>query len=252
VSEIWTACLGRFSEIRLEGSACRLVESQQQLATWALVDSFAEQDLLERMLERAKPPLATGTQSLHPLLAAPFRYPPLRHGSRFGSRFEPGLFYAGRAATTTLAECAYYRFVFWSGMATPPPEPLETQHTLFEVEVTTARGLALQAPPFDEFSAALTHRRSYAATQALGRAMRAVGIEAFEYRSARDPAAGINVALMSPRALASRRPDLQSEWLCETSARAVAWFSSGRGRGELHRFELAQFFVDGALPMPAT
>jgi hypothetical protein len=251
VSEIWTACLGRYSEIAIRGNACRLVESQQQLATWSLVDSFAEQDLLERMLERAKPPLPPGTADLHPLLAAPFRYPPLRHGSRFGTRFEPGLFYAGRSATTTLAECAYYRFVFWSGMATPPAEPLETQHTLFEVAVSTERGLALHAPPFDEYRAALTHRRSYAATQALGRALRAVGIEAFEYRSARDPAGGLNVALTHPQALARRKPDVQGEWLCETSADAVAWFSSGRGRGELHRFAREQFLVDGELPVPA-
>lgn len=252
MSEIWTACLGRYDEVRLVGSAFRLVESQQQLATWSLVDSFAEQDLLESLLERSKPPLAPGTESLHPLLAAPFRYPPLRHGSRFGSRFEPGLFYAARSVPTTLAECAYYRCVFWSGMAEPPAEPLETQHTLFAVQVATARGIVLHAPPFAEFRAALTHRRSYAATQALGRAMRAVGIEAFEYVSARDPAGGHDVALISPAALASRRPDVQGEWLCETSATAVAWYSSGRGRGELHRFERSDFLVDGQLPVPAT
>lgn len=251
MSEIWTACLGRFEQTQLSGNACRLVESQQQLATWSLVDSFAEQDLLERLLERSKPPLAPGTEQLHPLLAAPFRYPPLRHGSRFGTRFEPGLFYAARTATTTLAECAFYRFVFWSGMATPPAAPLETQHTLFQVEVATTRGLELHAPPFDEYRAALTHKRTYAATQALGRALREVGIEAFEYRSARDPAGGINLALLSPRPLVSRRPDVQGEWLCETSAHAVAWFSSGRGRGELHRFDLAQFLVEGELPVPA-
>jgi hypothetical protein len=251
VSEIWTACLGRFSEVELGGSAYRLVESQQQLATWQLVDSFAEQDVLERMLESVKPHRAAGTERLHPLLAAPFRYPPLRHGSRFGTRFDPGLFYAGRSVTATFAECAYYRFVFWSGMAAPPREPLETQHTLFSVAISTSRGLALHAPPFDQFTAALMHRRSYAATQALGNAMRAVGVQAFEYRSARDPAGGINVALMSPAALDADRPDVLGEWLCETSARAVAWFSSGQGRGELHRYDLQQFLMDGELPVPA-
>lgn len=251
MSEIWTACLGRCSEVRLDGIAYRLVESQQQLATWMLVDTFAEQDLLERMLEQVKPPLAAATAHLHPLLAAPFRYPPLRHGSRFGTRFEPGLFYAARNATTTFAECAYYRFVFWSGMAEPPPEPLETQHTLFAVEIEAGRGLVLHAAPFDEFRAALTHRRSYAATQALGRAMRAVGIEAFEYVSARDPDAGINVAVMTAAAIASERPDVRGEWLCQTSAAAVTWFSSGRGHGAMHRYDLQQFLVDGALPVPA-
>jgi hypothetical protein len=70
-----------------------MVESQQQIATSSLVDDLAEQALLEELIERSKPPLRSGTERLHYLLATPFRYPPLRHGSRFGGRFEPSLLY---------------------------------------------------------------------------------------------------------------------------------------------------------------
>ena len=108
-----------------------------------------------------------------------------------------------------LAESAYYRFVFWSGMATPPPASLQTRHTLFRVNVATDRGFAsckprrsMSSPP------SLTDRRRYTATQALGTAMRELGIEAFEYRSARDPDGGIDVALFTPVALASRSPSI--------------------------------------------
>ena len=75
VSEIWAACLARRAE-PLDGSALRLVESQEQIATIALVGSLAEQAVLETC-SRPKPPLRSRRAGLHYLLATPFRYPPL-------------------------------------------------------------------------------------------------------------------------------------------------------------------------------
>lgn len=248
MSAIWAACRERAEPARLEGTVHRLVESQEQVATNALVSTFAEQALLEDLLERSKPPLPSGPSRLHYLLATPFRYPPLAWGSRFGSRFEPSLFYSSRDRETVLAESAFYRFVFWTGMAVPPPEPLETQHTLFRASIHADRGLRLHQPPFDAFEATLTDRRSYAATQALGTAMREAGIDAFEYRSARDPARGLNVALFTPAAFADREPGGLDEWLCETAANAVRYYS--RHGGGLREFPLELFLVDGALPAP--
>ena len=137
MSEIWRACAGQAAPVRLGGTIHRVVESQEQVATNALVDTLAEQALLEELLERSKPPLADGSRGLHYLLATPFRYPPLPWGSRFGSRFEPSLFYAARHVDTALAEGAFYRFVFWTGMQTPPPAPLHTRHTVFAPEIDT-------------------------------------------------------------------------------------------------------------------
>lgn len=210
---------------------------------------MAEQALLEDLIEASKPPLPASAEGLHYLLATPFRYPPLPYGSRFSSRFEPGLFYAARSSDTTLAESAYYRFVFWSGMAQPPPAPLHTRHTMFTVDVQTRRGLQLQAPPFDAYTADLTHRSQYTATQALGTALRSAGIEAFEYRSARDPQGGIDVALFTPTALASRKPAILEEWLCETDGDRVSYYS--RHGGGIREFPFHTYTVEGVLPMPA-
>ena len=66
----------------------------------------------------------------------------------------------------------------------------------------------------------------------------------------RDEEGGINVALFSPAALAARRPRLQVEWLCETRAQTVRFYS--HEAQELRQFPLQQFVVDGALPTPAT
>jgi hypothetical protein len=249
VSQIWAACSARATPIPLDGTILRLVESQEQVATNSLVRTLAEQALLEELIAASKPPLPAPARSLHYLLATPFRYPPLPWGSRFGRRFEPGLFYAARSAATALAESAYYRFVFWDGMAEPPAAPLDTRHTLFSATIATGRGLRLQDPPFDEFAEALTDRRRYDATQALGSALRDAGIEAFEYRSARDPDGGLNVALFEPAALAGSKPEVLDEWLCETTANRVTYYS--RPGGGIREYPRSAFEIDGQLPRPA-
>lgn len=249
MSDIWLACGGQATPIELGGTIHRLVESQEQVATNALVRTLAEQALLEDLLETSKPPFVDGSRGLHYLLATPFRYPPLPWGSRFGSRFEPSLFYAARTVDTVLAESAFYRFVFWTGMATPPDAPLHTRHTVFGVDIRTQRGLALHARPFADHEPALTDPRDYTATQALGRSLRAAGIEAFEYVSARDPERGHNVALFTPRAFAGSAPARLDEWLCDTGRETVTFYS--RHGGGIRQFPLATFLVDGALPAPA-
>ncbi len=153
MSDVWAACSERVTPVTLRGTVLRLVESQEQVATHSLVRTLAEQALLEDLIEASKPQRPGPAIRLHYLLATPFRYPPLPWGSRFGRCFEPSLFYAARTADTVLAESAYYRFVFWSGMAVPPSAPLDTRHTLFSVAVGTRRGLQLQQAPFEAHSA---------------------------------------------------------------------------------------------------
>ena len=271
MTDPWAACAAAAEPRRMGGEVLRLVESQEQVATSRLVATLAEQELLEAMLEASKPPRPARTAQLDYLLATPFRYPPLRHGSRFGGRHEPSLFYGARTLTTVLAESAYYRFVFWHGMTAPPAAKLDTQHTLFGVQWRTAHGLRLQAPPFDAHRAQLAdpadrvaddqpqlqrdrqrrrqRRERQQQQHALGTAMRAAGVEAFEFVSARDAAGGLNVALFTPKALTKKQPAWQEAWLCELTGVHVR-FRAARGR-EMHDFPLAAFQVNGALPWPA-
>lgn len=64
-------------------------------------------------------------------------------------------------------------------------------------------GIRPQAPPFSDHEAALTDIADYRAPQELGSAMRSAGVQAFEYRSARCPERGCNVALFTPAAFTS-------------------------------------------------
>lgn len=251
-SDIWAACVGNNPPpyAPLGGLLHRLVESQEQIATMGLVDSLEEQWLLEQLIDGTKPAYATPVGGLHYLLSTPFRYPPLKYGSRFGSQFEPSLFYGSRAIPTVLAESAYYRFVFWDGMATPPPSGCyQTQHTLFGAEFETARGVRLHMPPFDDYQEVLTDKHNYSATQQLGQAMRETGVLAIEYRSARDALLGINVALYSLTVFTRQTPAFQEGYVCETTPSTVTLVSSEKQK---HTFDRNTFVVDGAIPTPAT
>lgn len=249
--DIWHECRGTEQIAPLRGRLVRLVESQEQVATVQLVDTLAEQALLEALLETSKPPLPQEVEPLHYLLKTPFRYPPLRWGSRFGTRQEPSLFYAALRLETAMAEAAYYRFVLWDGMASAPPSGrVLSEHSSFEARYQVERGIRLQRTPFSQFQPELCHPSDYRHCQALGASMRAAGVAAFEYRSARCPLGGSNVALYSPQALAEKRPRNLLPWLCETTAAYVA-FKSAQAPDTPRLFQLTDYLIDGRLPLPA-
>lgn len=249
---LWERCAGETHIGLLQSRLYRMVESQERVATLGYVDNLEEQVLLEQLLDGSKPDYpARGHADLHYLLATPFRYPPLAWGSRFGARHEPAIFYAGASVQATLAEAAFYRFVFWHSMGAPPPASrLRSEHTLFSVSCRSERGLRLTRPPFDGHRELLRHPADYRETQALGSAMRQAGVEAFEYASARDPLAASCIGLFTPKPFTRRAPGKQQAWFCELTATAVAFMP--QAGGAVVRYALDTFLVDGQLPRPAT
>ena len=248
-SSIWTRCAGDSEIRRLDAAPWRVVEAQHQLSTRKLVDSAEEQMLLEDLLERAKPP-SRAPAKLHYLLATPFRYPPLRHGSRFGTRFEPGIWYGSETRRTAFAEVAYYRLVFLEGTSADL-DLLTTQHTAFSARVRTTRGVDLSSKAFAKARSAIASPSRYAATQALGANMRAAGVEAAKYPSARDKEGGCNFAVFTPRAFTAAKPkDLQT-WHCVANRARVEVAKRDYFGIERYSFDRAEFLVNGALPWPA-
>lgn len=248
-STIWTRCAGD-SELRpLRLEPWRAVESQHQVSTRRLVDTDAEQRLLEELIDAAKPPDRTGGR-LHYLLYTPFRYPPLRHGSRFGRRTEPGVWYGSETPGTAFAEVAYYRLVFLEGTAADLGV-VETPLTTFRADVRVGRGIDLTLPPFAAHELVLASPDSYGETQALGNAMRQAGVEAFRYRSARDVAGGTNVAVFDPAVFGRRRPRELRSWHCTATRERVEVTSRGYFDRQLFAYRREQFLVDGRLPAPA-
>lgn len=246
---IWTRCGGTASVGPLAARPWRVVEAQHRVATRKLVDSDAEQELLEELIERGKPPLPRepALEGLHYLLATPFRYPPLPHGSRFGSRAERGIWYGALGERTAFAETAYYRLLFLEGTAARL-EPLMVELSLFQARVSTPRGVRLDGGAFVEHREAIASKTSYAETQQLGRAMRDAGVEAFRFPSARDVRGGTCVGVLTPRAFASKTPSTPQSWHCVATREGVEVRKNDYFRGRGYRFERGELLVDGGLP----
>lgn len=248
-SSIWTRCAG-VSELRpLRLSPWRVVEAQHQVSTRKLVDTAEEQILLEDLIDRAKPPDPTRGR-LHYLLATPFRYPPLRHGSRFGGRHERGIWYGSQTRRTAFAEVAYYRLLFLDGTRADLG-PVTTQLTAFTVRAHTKRGIDLVAAPFDAFRRTIASPTRYDATQALGREMREASVELFRYPSARDAEGGVNVAVFVPSVFGAARPRGLETWHCTAIRERVELAKRDYFARDYFAFARAGFLVDGALPAPA-
>lgn len=248
-SSIWTRCGGRSNARRLVGRAWRVVESQHLFSTRKLVDSDEEQRLLEQLIEDVKPP-SGAPPGMHWLLFTPFRYPPLRHGSRFGTRAERGIWYGSRTRATAFAEKAYYLLLFLAGTAADLT-PLETDVSIFQAGYETTRGVDLTREPFPRYRRLISSPTAYEESQALGRDMRADEVEAFLYASARDPEAGVNVGLFVPAALSSRRPSAPETWRCVATREGVELAKEDVFRPATFAYSRNTFEVDGRLPAPA-
>lgn len=251
-SSIWTRCAAASDRPllgQLQLSPWRAVEAQHQISTRKLVDTAAEQILLEELIEGSKPPDSTRGR-LHYLLATPFRYPPLRHGSRFGGRYDRGIWYGAESVRTMFAEVAYYRLVFLDGTLADLG-PVSTQLTAFTVRARSAHGVDLTEPPFDAHRRAIASPTSYTASQALGAAMRAAGVDMFRYPSARDVEGGINIGIFSPTAFGGARPRGFETWYCTAMPERVELTKRDYFGRETFTFARTEFLVRGALPVPA-
>ena len=183
------------------GSGWRAVEAQHQVATLRLArGDLADQQLLEDLLDAAKPP--SPVTELHWLLATPFRYRPPAGGSRFRARTDPGVFYGAEERRAACAEAGYWRLRFFTDSAGLAELSATVPLTLFEFHAASERALDLTAPVFDAARAALQHPADYTAPQALARQAREAGIDLIRYGSAR-LADGVCLALLMPAPFAA-------------------------------------------------
>ena len=212
----------------LKGECWRLVEAQHRISTLKLVDTLAEQALLEDLLEEAKPPVPPECRGLHYLLATPFRYgAPYPKGSRFRrAGHTAGIFYASEHVETAVAELAFHRLLFFAeSPATPWPQNAG-EFTAFSVTYATARALDLTRPPLCDDRAVWTDPVDYEPCQSLADQARAAGIELIRSQSTRDLGARANIALLTCHAFAAAEPSGASTWRLQFGASGVQALSS--------------------------
>ncbi len=100
-----------------------------------LVDTLAEQAVLEQLMEGSKPALPdTGTAPVHHLLSTPFRY-----RSPFASRFRrahrPGVWYGAETLLAAAGEVACWRWRFLTESSGLAGGELHTEHSFFHAGV---------------------------------------------------------------------------------------------------------------------
>jgi len=202
--------------------AWRMVESQHIAATMKLVDTRDEQDILESLLDQDKPLRAHGTAQLHYLLATPFRYVPLRAGSRFRAYADPGVFYAAESVRTAAAELGYWRWRFL--LDAPNLERLgPVPHTAFNVKISTTT-IDLRESGFDLDLKQWRVSSDHTSTQDLARMVRQAEIGGIVYPSTRDPEPAWCIALLVPSGFARKKPEPVSEtWYLAVSSEEVVW-----------------------------
>jgi hypothetical protein len=208
------------SEARpLEGTCWRLVEAQHRISTLKLVDTLAEQAVLEELLERTKPPVPPECRHLHYLLATPFRYgAPYPKGSRFRrAGFTPGVYYSSERVETAVAEIAFHRLLFFAeSPATPwPSNALEL--TAFSVRFATGRALDLTKAPLSDDRDVWTHPVDYGRCQDLADSARAADVQVIRSESTRD-AGMANIALLTCLAFGVSKPTARQSWRLGISA----------------------------------
>jgi hypothetical protein len=212
-----------------------------------LVDSNDEQRILEEEIERAKPPVPAAAEDLDYLLFTPFRYYAyLPQGSRFRrAGFSEGVFYCCESPVTAMAEKAFWQLVFFAESPDTPFPANPAQYTVFSARIHTASCLDLIEPPLVRDAALWTDLSDYSWCQDIADKARACATEAIRYRSVRDPADGYNLAVLSMKAFAAKRPDSMQSWHLQLRPR-IAWAKCEAPALSV-TFDTALFFRDPRL-----
>lgn len=218
---IWTPHAVSSEAFAWQSSAWRMVEAQHVASTMKLVDTNAEQSLLEALLDGNKPPYAANTEHLDYLLATPFRYPTRAGGSRFRGANDHGVFYAAESVSTAAAELGYWRWKFLlDSPALTHIEPVA--HTAFQVALAT-QAIDLRTAPFNQ-DLAWVDKTNYSPTQALAAIAREINLGAIIYTSVRNPQPTWCVAVLNPQAFAEPKPKIESQtWWLAVNTKEVIW-----------------------------
>jgi hypothetical protein len=222
----WTLAALSSDARSLAGTCWRAVEAQYIISTLKLVDSVPEHELLEDLIEAAKPPVPPDCRDLHYLLSTPFRYGAIYPvGSRFRrAGMTDGVFYASESPETAVSEMTFYRLLFFAESPNTlwPSNPAE--YTVFSADFATKKAIELTKGKYAAESAKWVHTTDYTHCQAFADAARAAKIELICYASVRDPRQRTNFALLACRAFAKPKPSHQQTWhirLSETGAQAI-------------------------------
>jgi hypothetical protein len=234
-STTWTPRALASSVKEFSSDLWRVVEAQHIASTMRLVESLADQAVLEEVLEESKPKVPRDAARLHYLLSTPCRYRP-SVGSRFRAAFDAGVWYGAEELRTAMAEKSYWRLRFLlDSPGTPDLGPVP--HTAFTAAVR-GPALDLTMPPLVRDKERWTHPTDYAPTQALAAAVREAQVQVLRYESVRDIEQAACAAVLTPRAFARSSPKRQETWFIAAARTRVRCSGEGRTGWEFESEQL--------------
>ncbi len=223
---LWELCKG-YKHIRaIDVEPWRVVEAQHVSSARDLVDTLEEHDLLEDLIEESKPIVE---KVKNYLVFTPFRYPPLKYGSRFGQVFEPSLWYGSLELETAFAEVAWYQRLFQNSTEARLGY-VETLLTAFNASISTQQGVDLTVAPFARHAEKISAKDTYEYSQPLGANMREASVEAFIFFSARGQDQAKNVAAFTPDVFCKHKNQYvynQQTWVCTATRNLVEFTRMG-------------------------
>jgi RES domain len=190
----------------------RVIEGQYRSSTLRLVDTFAEHDLLEAMLEAAKPAVPAECAHLDYQFWSPFRYGRYPNASRFRRAGRtPGVWYGSEEPLTAVAEMIWGMIRFFAASeGTPyPRKPVEYAAVMADIQTPFALDLTSEVL---RGKGDWTAPQDYADCLALADAARGTGGEVIRYASVRDPDHAANAAVLGCRAFAQPGPIGVQTW----------------------------------------
>lgn len=223
----------------------RIVDEQYKISTDRLTDGPAEQDVLERLIEAAKPTMPVSARPLHYLLGTPFRYGYSRATRFRRSRERPGIFYASETEPTAVAEAAYYAMRFFAAAPGVRLPTTTMERFGFSVPIAVERALDLTDAPLSNGRSLWTRGMDFEPCQRLASVARAIDAQLIRYESVRDPHRGFNVALLDPAAFQRPVPYPEKSWHFRFRNKELVAFAAGDSRT---RFDFT--FEQFGLPIP--
>lgn len=209
----WTRDALRSEQYAVEQTCWRCVEAQHVVSTLSLVDTLEDQALLEEILEETKPAVPRDCVHLHYLYMTPFRYGLYPSGSRFRRAGRtPGVYYVSEHVETAVIETAFHILLFYAESPATPFPSNPSEHTVFDVPVSTPAAIDLTQPPLADAQALWCRPADYDACQSLEQAAREHDVQLIRYLSVRDPSRRCNVVLLGCAAFAAPAPGRRQSW----------------------------------------
>lgn len=194
------------------GNLWRVIEGQYRASTMRIVDTNAEQSVLEDVLEASKPPVPEPCRHLDYQFWSPFRYGCYPRASRFRRAGPtPGVWYGAEEVLTAVAESVWGSLRFFRASPDTPMPRWPVEHTAVMADIRVGKSIDLTTPDMQD-QGKWDAADDYTDCLDLADRARDAECQAIRYRSVRDPDHNANVAVLDCAGFAQPAPIATQEW----------------------------------------